>query len=64
VGFRLDFGAGIFHGDGQASGTHGGQIDHVIANEGCLLGLEAFLLEDVFEARPFILYALVYVLKL
>src|SRR4030081_1810752 len=60
VGFRLDLGAGIFHGNGQASGAHGGQVDHVVADEGCFLGLKAFLHEDLLEARLLILYTLVY----
>src|ERR1700730_15368433 len=64
VGFRFHFGTGIFHGDGQASDAHGGQIDHVVADEGCFLGLEAFLLEDILEARLLVLNALMYVLQL
>ena len=48
--FALDFGAGVLHGDGEASGAHGREVDDVIADKGGFFRLESLLLHDFFEA--------------
>ena len=63
VGFLLHFGAGVFHGDGQACGAHGGEVDYVVADEGGFFRLETFLPHDFFEASTLVLDALMNVLE-
>src|SRR5450631_631974 len=64
VGFLLHLGACVLHGDGEASGAHGGEIDDVIADEGGFFQLETFLADDFFEAGALVLNALTDVLDL
>jgi hypothetical protein len=63
VSFFLHLGAGVFHGDGQSGSAHGWEVNDVVADETALFRPETFLLEDFFEARSFVAYALMYVLK-
>src|SRR5437016_5144405 len=63
VGFLLYLGTGVFHGDGQTCGAHGGEIDDVVSDETGLFWIESFLLEDFFEAGAFVAYALMHVLQ-
>jgi len=63
MSFLFHFGAGVFYGDGEASGTHGGQIDDVIADEGGFFWLQPCLLHDLIETGPLILHALIYIFE-
>ncbi len=56
--FLFHFGTGIFHGDGEAAGSHGGQVDDVVAYERGFFGFEALLLHDFFEAGALVSNAL------
>lgn len=58
VRFFFHLGTGVFHRDGQARGAHGGQVNDVVADESGLFQFEALLLHDFFEARAFVLNAL------
>jgi hypothetical protein len=55
VGFALYFGAGVFDGDGEPSGAHGGEIDDVVADEGSFVELHARVLDDFFEGSALVL---------
>jgi hypothetical protein len=58
VRFPFHFGAGVFHGDSEASGAHGGKIDDVVADEGSLFGLETLLVDDFVEDGALVLDSL------
>ena len=62
--FALDFGAGVLHGDGQACGAHGGQIDDVIANKGGFLRFDSRFLDYLFKARPLVVDSLANIFEL
>src|ERR1700687_1748332 len=49
MGLLFHFDAGVLHSDGEASGTHGGQVDDVIADEGGFFWLEALLVDDFLD---------------
>ena len=52
------FGAGVFYGDGEACGAHGGQIDDVVADEGGFFGLHSLFFHDFFESGALVVDAL------
>ena len=62
--FALDFGACVLHGDGEASGAHGREVDDVIADKGGFFRLESLLLHDFFEAGALVSNALMNVFEL
>ncbi len=60
MGFALDFGTGIFDGDGDAGRAHCRQIDNVVPDEGGLLGLQSGLGGGSEKAAALVIDALVY----
>ena len=58
VGLALHFGAGVFDGDGKASGAHGGEVDDVVADEGGFLEVQSCILHDFFEGGALVLNSL------
>jgi len=58
VGFPLHFGAGVFYGDGQPGGAHGGEIDNVVADEGGFFRLDSCVFNHLFKACAFVVDAL------
>ncbi len=59
MGFPLDFGACVLNSNGEASGTHGRKIDDIVADEGCLLGLQSGLGRGLEKAAALVIDALV-----
>jgi len=64
VSFLFYLGAGVFHGDGQASGAHGGEIDDVVADEGRFFQFDSRLLDDFLESGLLVLNSLAEVFTL
>jgi len=58
VGFFLNLGASVFYRDCQATGTHGGEVDDVVAHEGGLLEGDSGFFDDFPKGRRFVLNAL------
>ena len=58
VGFPFHFGAGVFDGDGEASGAHGGEVNDVVADEGGLIEFQSRILHDFLEGGALVLNSL------
>ena len=58
VGLLLYFGAGVFDGDGQSRGAHGGQVDHVVADEGGFFRCDSCFFHDFLKACALVVDAL------
>jgi len=61
VRLQLHFGAGIFHGDGEAASAHRRQIDDVIAEEGSFFEFNSRFFDNFFEGCAFVLDSLTHV---
>jgi len=64
VSLLLHFGASVFHGNGEACGAHGGEIDDIVADEGGLIQLDSIFFDDFLESSALVLDALAHVLEL
>src|SRR5579864_6026681 len=56
--FLLHLGTGVFHGNREACGAHGGKVDDVVADKGGFVLLDSLLFNDFFNARALVLNSL------
>ncbi len=64
VGLALHFGTGVFDGDGEAAGAHGGEVDDVVADEGGFVEFQACVLHNFLKGSALVLNSLADVFEL